>query len=174
MDEIELKLHDMSSTLQPVDAYALVLEEVNGNRKLPVIIGSLEAKAIRIKMLNYKLPRPWTHDLFLSLTRELGVTLKKIFFDNAGEEIKIDSRTSDAVALALRYKCPIYTTAQIMDEEHLREESDSSFSVTVNMVGISVLKEALTKAIAEENYEQASRLRDEIRRREELKKQYKE
>jgi len=78
MDEIELKLHDMSSTLQPVDAYALVLEEVNGNRKLPVIIGSLEAKAIRIKMLNYKLPRPWTHDLFLSLTRELGVTLKKI------------------------------------------------------------------------------------------------
>lgn len=76
MDEIELKLHDMSSTLQPVDAYALVLEEVNGNRKLPVIIGSLEAKAIRIKMLNYKLPRPWTHDLFLSLTRELGVTLK--------------------------------------------------------------------------------------------------
>ena len=55
-----------------------------------------------------------------------------------------------------------------MDEEHLREESDSSFSVTVNMVGISVLKEALTKAIAEENYEQASRLRDEIRRREEL------
>ena len=182
MDEIELKLHDMSSTLQPVDAYALVLEEVNGNRKLPVIIGSLEAKA------NYKLPRPWTHDLFLSLTRELGVTLKKIliykvedgiyysylFFDNAGEEIKIDSRTSDAVALALRYKCPIYTTAQIMDEEHLREESDSSFSVTVNMVGISVLKEALTKAIAEENYEQASRLRDEIRRREELKKQYKE
>lgn len=116
MDEIELKLHDMSSTLQPVDAYALVLEEVNGNRKLPVIIGSLEAKAIRIKMLNYKLPRPWTHDLFLSLTRELGVTLKKIliykvedgiyysylFFDNAGEEIKIDSRTSDAVALALQ------------------------------------------------------------------------
>ena len=97
-----------------------------------------------------------------------------LIFDNAGEEIKIDSRTSDAVALALRYKCPIYTTAQIMDEEHLREESDSSFSVTVNMVGISVLKEALTKAIAEENYEQASRLRDEIRRREELKKQYKE
>ena len=93
----------MSSTLQPVDAYALVLEEVNGNRKLPVIIGSLEAKAIRIKMLNYKLPRPWTHDLFLSLTRELGVTLKKIliykvedgiyysylFFDNAGEEIRL-------------------------------------------------------------------------------------
>ena len=71
MDEIELKLHDMSSTLQPVDAYALVLEEVNGNRKLPIIIGSLEAKAIRIKMLDYKLPRPWTHDLFLSLTEKL-------------------------------------------------------------------------------------------------------
>ena len=113
MDEIELKVHEMSSPLQPVDAYALVLEEVNGNRKLPIIIGSLEAKAIRIKMLDYKLPRPWTHDLFLSLTEQLGVILKKIliykvedgiyysylFFDKAGEEIKVDSRTSDAVAL---------------------------------------------------------------------------
>ena len=185
---VELKIHDMSTTLYPADAYALVLEEVDGGRKLPIIIGQQEAQAIKVMMMKYQPPRPLTHDLFQTLTMHLGATLKQIviykakdgvfysylYFDKEGEEIKIDARTSDAVALALRYKCPIYTTAQIMDEEHLREESDSSFSVTVNMVGISVLKEALTKAIAEENYEQASRLRDEIRRREELKKQYKE
>lgn len=58
MDEIELKVHDMSSTLQPADAYALVLEEVNGNRKLPIIIGSLEAQAIKVVMMGYKMPRP--------------------------------------------------------------------------------------------------------------------
>ena len=71
MDEIELKVHDMSSTLQPADAYALVLEEVNGNRKLPIIIGSLEAQAIKVVMMGYKMPRPLTHDLFLTVTKEL-------------------------------------------------------------------------------------------------------
>ena len=63
MDEIELKVHDMSSTLQPADAYALVLEEVNGNRKLPIIIGSLEAQAIKVVMMGYKMPRPLTLSL---------------------------------------------------------------------------------------------------------------
>ena len=78
MDEIELKVHDMSSTLQPADAYALVLEEVNGNRKLPIIIGSLEAQAIKVVMMGYKMPRPLTHDLFLTVTKELGTALKKV------------------------------------------------------------------------------------------------
>ena len=78
MDEIELKVHDMSSTLQPADAYALVLEEVNGNRKLPIIIGSLEAQAIKVVMMEYKMPRPLTHDLFLTVTKELGAALKKV------------------------------------------------------------------------------------------------
>ena len=76
MDEIELKVHDMSSTLQPADAYALVLEEVNGNRKLPIIIGSLQA--IKVVMMGYKMPRPLTHDLFLTVTKELGTALKKV------------------------------------------------------------------------------------------------
>ena len=116
MDEIELKVHDMSSTLQPADAYALVLEEVNGNRKLPIIIGSLEAQAIKVVMMGYKMPRPLTHDLFLTVTKELGTALKKVliykvkdgvyysylFLEKEGEVFKIDSRTSDAIALAMR------------------------------------------------------------------------
>lgn len=180
MDEIELKIHDMSSTLQPADAYALVLEEVDGNRKLPIIIGALEAQSIKVVMLGYAVPRPLTHDLFVRLTGQLEAPLRKVliykvkdgvyysylFFDHHGEVLKIDSRTSDAVALALRYKCPIYTTAEIMENEHLHEEREGAFSVSANMVDLPALKEALAKAIQVENYEQASRLRDEIRRRE--------
>lgn len=181
MDEVELKLHAMSFTLQPANAYALVLEEVNGNRKLPVIIGALEAQAIKVAMMGYTVPRPLTHDLLVRLTQQLGVVLKKIliykvkdgvyysylYFDHQGEELILDSRTSDALALALRYKCPMYTTAEIIENEHLHERGEGLFSVTVNMVGLPVLKEALAKAIREEDYEQACRLRDEIRRREE-------
>lgn len=180
MDEVELNVHDMSSTLQPVDAYALVLEEINGNRKLPIIIGSLEAQAIRVVMMGYKTPRPLTHDLFLTLTREIGAKLKKVliykvkdgvyysylFIENEGKEIKIDSRTSDAIALAMRCECPIYTTNEIMESEQLQDMGTKGFSVSVNVVDLKVLKEALAKAVEEENYEQASRLRDEIIRRE--------
>lgn len=180
MDEVELNVHDMSSTLQPADAYALVLEEINGNRKLPIIIGSLEAQAIRVVMMGYKTPRPLTHDLFLTLTREIGAKLKKVliykvkdgvyysylFIENEGKEIKIDSRTSDAIALAMRCECPIYTTNEIMESEQLQDMGTKGFSVSVNVVDLKVLKEALAKAVEEENYEQASRLRDEIIRRE--------
>lgn len=181
MNEVELKVHDMSSTLQPADAYALVLEEVNGHRKLPIIIGALEAQAIKIVMVDYKMPRPMTHDLLLTIMKQLGAVLKKVliykvkdgvyysylFMEKEGKEFKIDSRTSDAIALALRYKCPICTTAEIMESEQLYEVGDSAFTVNVNMVDVKALKESLTKAVEEENYELASRLRDEIKRREE-------
>ena len=174
MDEIELKVHDMSSTLQPADAYALVLEEVNGNRKLPIIIGSLEAQAIKVVMMGYKMPRPLTHDLFLTVTKELGTALKKVLIYKVKDGVyysylfweKEDSRTSDAIALAMRCGCPVYTTDEIMESEQLHEVGSTAFSVNVNTVDVVMLKEALSKAIEEENYEQASRLRDEIKRRE--------
>ena len=178
---VELKIHDMSTTLYPADAYALVLEEVDGGRKLPIIIGQQEAQAIKVMMMKYQPPRPLTHDLFPTLTMHLGATLKQIviykakdgvfysylYFDKEGEEIKIDARTSDAVALALRFRAPIYTTESILSKECLHEMGGGSFSVPVNMITLPMLKEALQKAINEENYEQASRLRDEIQRREE-------
>lgn len=184
MNEIELKVHDMSSILQPADAYALVLEEVNGNRKLPVIIGAMEAQAIKVVMVKYKMPRPLTHDLLLAVVTELGATLKKVliykvkngvyysylFLEKEGEVVKVDSRTSDAIALAMRCGCPVYTTEAIMQSEQLHEVGETSFAVSVNTVDVMVLKNALSKAIEEENYEQASRLRDEIRRREQEEK----
>ena len=178
---VELKIHDMSTTLYPADAYALVLEEVVGGRKLPIIIGQQEAQAIKVMMMKYQPPRPLTHDLFQTLTMHLGATLKQIviykakdgvfysylYFDKEGEEIKIDARTSDAVALALRYKCPMYTTKSIMDSEHLHDMGQGKFSVPISSVSLQMLEEALQSAIEKEEYEQASQLRDEIRKRKE-------
>ena len=178
---VELKIHDMSTTLYPADAYALVLEEVDGGRKLPIIIGQQEAQAIKVMMMKYQPPRPLTHDLFQTLTMHLGATLKQIviykakdgvfysylYFDKEGEEIKIDARTSDAVALALRYKCPMYTTQSIMESEHLHDMGKGKFSVPISSVSLQMLEEALQSAIEKEEYEQASQLRDEIRKRKE-------
>jgi bifunctional DNase/RNase len=178
---VELKIHDMSTTLYPADAYALVMEEVEGGRKLPIIIGHLEAQAIKVMMVKYHPPRPLTHDLFPTLTLHLGAELKKIviykakdgvfysylYFDKEGEEFKIDARTSDAVALALRYKCPMYTTESIMDSEHLHDMGKGKFSVPISSVSLQMLEEALQSAIEKEEYEQASQLRDEIRKRKE-------
>ena len=181
MKEIELKIHDMSTTLYPADAYALVLEEVDGGRKLPVIIGHLEAQAIKVMMLKYQPPRPLTHDLFPALTQQLGMDLKKIliykakdgvfysylYYDKDGEVYKIDSRTSDAIALALRYKCPMYTTEDIMETEHLHDLGEGKFSVPITSVSVELLEDALQKAIDKEDYETASQIRDEIRKRKE-------
>lgn len=178
---VELKIHDMSTTLYPADAYALVLEEVEGGRKLPIIIGRLEAQAIKVMMLKYQPPRPLTHDLFPAVTLQLGVSLKRILiykakdgvfysylcFDKEGEEFKVDARTSDAVALALRYQCPMYTTESIMDSEHLHDMGEGKFSVPITSVSLEMLEEALEAAIEKEEYEQASQLRDEIRKRKE-------
>ena len=178
---VELKIHDMSSTLYPADAYALVLEEVEGGRKLPIIIGRQEAQAIKVMMVRYQPPRPLTHDLFPALTMQLGASLKQIviykakdgvfysylYFVKEGEEIKIDARTSDAVALAMRYNCPMYTTKDIMDIEHLHDMGEGKFSVPITSVSLEMLEEALQAAIDKEEYEQASQLRDEIRKRKE-------
>lgn len=180
MKEIELRIHDMSSTIHPADAYALVLVEVDGTRKLPVIIGHLEAQAIKSEMLKYKPPRPMTHDLFVQLGKHCDLSLHKVviyqvkdgvyyshmYFDANGEPFVLDARTSDAVALALRFRAPIYTTETILSKECLHDMGGGSFSVPVNMITLPMLKEALQKAVNEENYEQASRLRDEIQRRE--------
>ena len=181
MKEVELKIHDMSSTLYPADAYALVLEEVDGGRKLPIIIGHMEAQAIKVMMVKYLPPRPLTHDLFLTVTRQFGIELKKIliykakdgvfysylYYDKDGEEYKIDSRTSDAVALALRYRCPMYATEDVIESEHLHDLGEGKFSVPITSVSLQMLEEALAMAVEREDYEQASHLRDEIRRRKE-------
>jgi bifunctional DNase/RNase len=180
MKEIELKILDMSSTLQPADAYALVLKEVDGKRKLPIIIGSLEAQSIRTVLMGYTVPRPMTHDLMQTVMRELGATLQKvviykvnegvfysyIYIECAQKEYCVDSRTSDAIALALREPCPIYATEEVMSQEYMQEDAEGQFSVSVKLVSLPVLQQALDNAVRDENYELAAKLRDEIRKRE--------
>lgn len=185
-EEVELRINGMSSVLQPANAYALVLEEVYGHRKLPVIIGAQEAQAIKVMMLGCKMPRPLTHDLLQTVIDRLdghvtkvliykvrsGIYYSYIFIAKEnGEIFQIDSRTSDAIALALRCDCPICTTEEIMANERLYEVNGMAFTVSVNVVNAQMLQDALEKAVKEENYEQAARLRDEIERRKQEKRE---
>ncbi|MCE2615445.1 bifunctional nuclease family protein [Phocaeicola oris] len=184
-DFIELIIEGMSTILHPAEAYALVLKEVGGERRLPVIIGAHEAQSIRVIMANYKFPRPLTHDLMVNLMEKMDIHMKKaviykveegvfysyIYMEYQGEEFKLDARTSDAIALALRCGVPLYTLRTIMEHDHMSEDAEGHTSVTVNTVDLPELKRALEKAIRTENYELAASLRDEIRRREEEQKQ---
>ena len=180
-EEIELKVVDMSSMLHPAQAYALLLQEKNGLLKLPIIIGALEAQSIKLAMMNVDIPRPLTHDLMISLFQKLNVQMEKvliykvkegvfysyIYFYQDGNVFKLDSRTSDAIALALRLKVPIYTYRSILENDSISEDDNGKLTVNINTIALPALKKALKKAIETENYELASTLRDEIKRREE-------
>lgn len=177
--KIELRILDISNSMSQAQAYALLLEEVGGTRHLPVVIGSVEAQAIAFKLKGVNPPRPFTHDLFVSFAEMVGATIKEVFiykviegvfyayiyFEQDGALHQLDSRTSDAVALAMRVGCPIYTTEEILQTESIRLEGEGTVSMPITMVGIPLLEEALKKAVEDEDYELASRLRDEIRRR---------
>jgi bifunctional DNase/RNase len=182
-------------------AYALVLAEENGRRRIPIIVGGFEAQAIAIQLEGLKPPRPLTHDLFLNFAHtfnidllevtvyklEEGVFYSKLTCDNGQRIIEIDARTSDAIALALRFKCPIYTTEEILKKAGIildfEKESavqsagdqtgparnitvqDTSFSDGLKNNNLQELKDLLNEAITDEDYEKASQIRDEINRR---------
>jgi len=127
---IRLKVIGISYSQTQSGAYALILAEENGERRIPIIIGGFEAQAIVIKLENLEPPRPLTHDLFRSFAQACGVTVEQVLINKLREGIfyseilctdgekrfRIDSRTSDAVALALRFECPIFIEPQILNE----------------------------------------------------------
>ncbi len=190
--KVKLKVLGLSYSQTQSGAYALVLSEENGERRIPIIIGAFEAQAIAIELESLKPPRPLTHDLFLSFAQafnidlvevnihrlEEGIFYSELVCENVGSRIKIDARTSDAVALAIRFGTPIFTTEEIMQkagiilpvEERVRSESneDEEYSEEdeniTESLNIEDLKELLQEAIENEDYEEASRLRDEINR----------
>ncbi|RLD60801.1 MAG: hypothetical protein DRJ01_09060 [Bacteroidetes bacterium] len=197
MKKVKLNVLGLSYSQMQSGAYALVLTEENGKQRLPIIIGGFEAQAIAIELEGLKPPRPLTHDLFVNFALaykidlievviyklEEGIFYSELVCDNGGSRIKIDARTSDAVALALRFKCPIYTTKEIIskagvilefrDENTKEEHKIKKPDITkpkirekgfVNST-IEELKKMLDNAIKEENYELASKIRDEIKRR---------
>ncbi|MCX6225487.1 MAG: bifunctional nuclease family protein [Bacteroidia bacterium] len=171
-------------------SYALVLAEESGKKRIPIMIGAFEAQAIALHLEELKPPRPLTHDLFLSFSRAYGIELKEVliskldegifyselvfFHDN--EIVRIDSRTSDAVALALRFKCPIYTTVEILEKagiiledkgeiEKDIEEELSGGEDPIESKTQAELEDMLSQAIVNEDYETASQIRDEMKRR---------
>lgn len=198
MEKLKLEIVGLSYSQTQTGAYALVLGETDGRRRLPIIIGGFEAQAIAIELEKMKPSRPLTHDLFKTFADTYDITVKEviiynlvegIFFaklicDKNGEDAEIDTRTSDAIALAVRFGCPIYTyefilsTAGIILEEGIENDDpdDLKQEVDVDMgelpqgndiesMTIPELEEMLQEAITKEDYEQASKIRDEISKR---------
>lgn len=196
MNKIRLEIFGLSYSQTQSGAYALVLSEVGGVRRLPIIIGGFEAQAIAIELEKMKPSRPLTHDLFKSLAIEFAIQVKEIFIyklqegifyakiicEGNGEYKEIDARTSDAIAIGVRFSCPIYTTESIlsssgilMDESsQLLSSDDSDDSDDDSMADLAnpfhartteELQDMLTEALDNEDYELASQIRDEINKR---------
>jgi uncharacterized protein len=196
MKKIKLDIVGLSYSQTQSGAYALVLGEVNGRRRLPIIIGSFEAQAIAIEIEKMTPSRPLTHDLFKNFAQAYNITIQEVIIYNlvdgifyaklicsdGKKSIEIDARTSDAIAMAVRFDCSIYTyefilsTAGIViegnDFVYLENMSDSSEekSATPTASGyaslsIEELKSKLQEALTEEAYEKAAKIRDELNRR---------
>lgn len=198
MDKIKLNVLGITYSQTQSSAYALILGEETGNRKLPIIIGAAEAQAIAIELEKMKPSRPLTHDLFKNFAQEFninvyeviinkfaeGVFYAKLLCESSEKMVEIDSRTSDAVAIAIRFGCQIYTYENILsaaglilgDEKTLdgveKEPADIFLNESSDYVSHTEeeLDEALKNAIEEEDYEKASRIRDEMNRRQNKKK----
>jgi bifunctional DNase/RNase len=193
MDKVRLEIVGLSYSQTQSGAYALVLAEVGGKRSLPIIIGGFEAQAIAIELEKMTPTRPLTHDLFKSFAVSFGISVREVVIYNLNEGIfyaklicekdgqfsEIDARTSDAIALGVRFKCPIYTFENILasagilldensdlsGETDEDEESPVSDGNTLSSLSVDELQEQLNEALGEENYEKASRIRDEISKR---------
>lgn len=198
MDKIELKIIGLSYSQTQSGAYALVLSEKEGSRRLPIIIGGFEAQSIAIELENMKPSRPLTHDLFKAFTDAYKVTIKeiviynlvegvfysKIICSNGEGDIEIDARTSDSIAIGLRAGAPVFTFEHILssagiqlDGDELLEEASATAQKTEKPTPedenkpIHTLEELelmLQKAIDNEEYERASKIRDEINNRQNL------
>lgn len=205
MDLIRLHIRGISYSQTQTGAYALILEEDFGKRKIPVIIGSFEAQSIALALeKDITPPRPITHDLFTTFARSFHIIVKAVFiyklkdgifysnilFQNrdTDEEIEIDSRTSDAIALAVRFEAPVYATKEIlekagvymeMNEDELATEStfEKALDTIENQLNINDIEDSfahltdfeinnlISKAIENEDYETAAKLRDELVKR---------
>ena len=196
MEKIKLDIAGLSYSQTQSGAYALVLSEVIGKRRLPIIIGGFEAQAIAIELEKMTPSRPLTHDLFKNFADNFKINLVEVIIYNLvegiffarliceqnGKEVEIDSRTSDAIALAVRFESPIYTyefvlnsAGIILDDEELTENEDITPEINLEEITknptermtLKELKKQLKNSIDNEDYEAASRFRDEINNRKE-------
>jgi bifunctional DNase/RNase len=192
MKRIKLKVMGISYSQTQSGAYALLLIEENGERRIPIIIGGFEAQAIVIKLENLEPPRPLTHDLFKNFADQFSITVievmiykleegvfySKLVCNNGEKELSIDSRTSDAVAIALRFGCPIYINEDILEKAQLTNSpSDTDLNLTnepesqhessskYGTYTDEELFKMIDEAVKTEDYERAASIRDEIEKR---------
>ena len=181
MDRIRLKVLGLSYSMSQAGAYALILADEQDMHRIPIVIGMPEAQSIAIQLEKMQTQRPLTHDLIKKLADALQVTLKEAFiyrldsgifysellFEKDTQQIKIDSRTSDAIALALRYDCPIYSAPEIVEkagiavgQETGQTESPEKEEVVQQPYSVQELTRMLDEAVRNEEYEKASKIRD--------------
>ncbi len=194
MDKIKMGIYGLQYSQTQTGAYALVLEEAEGTRRLPIIIGSSEAQAIAIELENMSPTRPLTHDLFRTFAQSFSIDIQEVIIYNfvdgvfygkiichdGKETVDIDCRPSDAIALAVRFNCPIYThefilTAAAFEKDEgsgvgirpitLEEDEMSNEDAGFGQLTVKDLEESLNEALSREDYEEATLIRDEINRR---------
>ena len=191
MQKIQCEILGLSSSPSTGGAYAIVLREIDGNKRLPIIIGAFEAQAIALEIEGIKPPRPLTHDLLKQLTDSLGATVIEIVIDElrdntfyakiilevSGFSQEIDARPSDAIALAVRSQAPIYVAASVMESAAFVPSEESQEASTTNTMTdtgeskkpptkeakIASLQNKLREAIEGEEYERAAKIRDQIK-----------
>lgn len=187
MEKVELNIIALADSLSKPGNFALILEEQNGFRRLPIIIGPFEAQAIAIFLEQIATPRPMTHDLFKHTLEHLDTGIQEIIIHELKAEVfhaqlivtqkdkgtlKVDARTSDAIALALRFDSPIFTTEAIMQEASFVLESPSqSFSNKRGQLtdySIEELEKILKQVVAKEDYASATKIRDAIQEKRKL------
>ena len=192
MELIQLNISAIRQSDAQNNAYVMLLNETVGKRQLPVVIGWCEARAIAVALdSKEKTERPLTHDLFKTFGDKFNISVSKMVIHKLiegvfhstlycknlinSEEIEIDSRTSDAIAIAIRFSCPIFTYEDILsrasilsvgsfDKENIKSTIDHK-EKKINKYSLKELQESLKQAIKVENYEKASKIRDEIKRR---------
>ncbi|WP_291728274.1 bifunctional nuclease family protein [Bernardetia sp.] len=201
MDKIRLQILGLSSSQSQSDSFALILEEEEGNRRLPIIIGRFEAQAIAIEIEKVTSTRPMTHDLFKSLATQFQFKLNEIIIsdlregifyaemiyidEREGKKVIVDARPSDAIAIGLRFDAPIYTTEAIMREAGITTTNTSDENaplqqeegakepkkkkakkkVSLETMSVTELEAEMEKAVADEDYEKAAKIRDEMNKR---------
>ncbi len=187
MDRVKLKVLGISYSQVQQGAYALVLSQDGGPYRIPVIVGVAEAQSIAIKLENIIPPRPMPHDLFVSLAHGFGITLDEVFlykfengvflselhFSNDERQIAIDSRTSDAIALALRTDAPIFTTKDILEKTGFKvdeadqrdgdgQEEATPKEIRLDKFAIEELEKMLQQCVEREEYERAAEIKNMI------------
>lgn len=198
MRKIPLDIIALSHSVTQSNNYAIVLSEREGSRRLPIVIGGFEAQAIAVTIEGMQPNRPLTHDLFKNTLDTFNVELKEVIINNLlegiffarlvcikdGEIIEIDARTSDALALSVRFNCPIYTYEFILEAAGVEVESseevanaddasseasdeDLDMASSLSNYSLNELRNMLNEVLADENYEEAAKIRDEIKNREE-------